>query len=135
MSDRFPRCNMCGRLVLRLAGEFCSDQCQKLARSGYASPQFSQEALRPPNRMLDARAIVTGRVPHQLPRGCSHIGTIGQPASGRELIRISADSWKELERVIDDLRVSVRPALVEVLTFQRFVSGGLPAPQNNSPGQ
>jgi hypothetical protein len=118
VTDRFPRCQNCGRLVFRTADGYCSERCAALAAAGYRSPFIPAAALRAPSHALDARLVVAGgeRV---LPEGADDLGEIGPPGSGRRLVRVEADDWDGLAAAIAEL-----PA-TEILTLQQLVPGGL----------
>lgn len=118
MTDRFPRCQTCGRLVFRTTGGYCSERCAGLAAAGYKSPSFPAAALRAPSHALDARLVVAGgeRV---LPDGADDLGEIGPAGSGRRLVRVEADDSDGLAAAIAEL-----PA-AEILTLQQLVLGGL----------
>ncbi len=123
MSDRSPRCQTCGRLVVRLSrGGYCSARCRSLAEGGYRSPTHPPAALEPPAATLEARVFVSGVLSDRLPAGCAVIAT---PAAERSLLRISAGDWETLDRVLADLREASRSADVEVFTLQQFTPGGL----------
>lgn len=129
MRKQFRRCLLCGRLVAALKGDYCSDRCAALADDGYASPTQSQFALRPPTSTFDARVTVTGPIPETLPEPCAYLGAIGNPRSGRHLVRFGAEGWDDIETTLAELRESAGEEGVELFTLQRFARGGLGPPR------
>jgi hypothetical protein len=132
MSDRSPRCQLCGRLVVALPDRYCSARCRSLAAAGYVSPTHSPAALAPPTTAVEARVFVTGQLPARLPVGCVAIAVTGHD---RSILRVSADDWEQLEAVLADLRDASRPDAVEIFTLQQFTAGGLVPASTDSPGE
>jgi len=133
MSDRFPRCAMCGRLVFGLRDGCCSDRCTEL-QSRYVSPEFSAQALRPPGARFDARVVVTDADPRELRHAGTPIGMVGRLGEGRTMVRIEASSEGTLEESLEELRGVAGADAVEVLTIQQLVPSGLaPPPAGPSP--
>jgi hypothetical protein len=122
MSDRSPRCRLCGRLAVTLAEGYCSERCRSLADAGYVSPTHSAAALAPPTTAVEARVFVAGALPDPLPAGCAAIAAAG---GDRSVLRVSADDWEELDGVLADLRDASRSGAVEIFTLQQFTPGGL----------
>lgn len=122
MSDRSPRCRLCGRLAVALADGYCSPRCRSLAEASYTSPTHPHAALAPPTTAVEARAFVAGALPDPLPAGCAAIATTGDE---RSVIRVAADDWGELNGVLADLRNASRSGEVEIFTLQQFTAGGL----------
>jgi hypothetical protein len=130
VSDQSPRCLTCGRLVVSLSEGYCSARCQSLADAGYRSPTHPPAALQPPAAMLEARVFVSGVPSDRLPAECAMIAA---PDAERSLLRVSADDWDTLERVLADLREASRSADVQVFTLQQFTPGGLLATTTGPP--
>jgi hypothetical protein len=122
MSDRSPRCRLCGRLAVTLADGYCSARCRSLADAGYVSPTHLAAALAPPTTAVEARVFVAGELPDPLPAGCA---AIAQTADDRSVLRVSADDWEELDGVVADLRHASASGAVEIFTLQQFTAGGL----------
>ena len=122
MSDRSPRCRLCGRLAVNLADGYCSERCRSLADAGYTSPRHLDAALAPPTTAVEARVFVTGELPDRLPAGCA---VIAQSGDERLAVRVAADDWDELDRVLADLGDASRGGAVEIFTLQQFTAGGL----------
>jgi hypothetical protein len=131
--EQFRRCLLCGRLAAALEGDFCSDRCAALADEGYASPTHSRFALRPPTSTFDVRVTVTGPIPEALPQSCIHLGAVGNPRSGRQLVRFGAEDWDEIETTLAELRDSAGEERVQLFTLQRFARGGLGPPRGPRP--
>jgi hypothetical protein len=90
MSDRSPRCPLCGRLAVSLADGYCSARCRSLADAGYTSPTHPTAALAPPTTTLEARVFISGELPDPLPAGCA---AIAETPGARSVLRVSADDW------------------------------------------
>jgi hypothetical protein len=118
VSDRFPRCATCGRLVVRTHDGTCSPRCAELAARGYAARPQPAAALRPPAHAYDARLAVDGW-PRALPAGVDDLGEIGPAGGGRRLLRVEADDARDIAAALDALGDA------ELLTLQRLVPGGL----------
>ena len=104
------RCRLCGRLAVRLEAGYCSPRCRELADT-YTCPPVAAAALAPPATTWLATLLHTGPLPAELPGGCVPIGG--------GLLRLEADSWKELDAAIEDIGEA------EVFTLQQFAGGGL----------
>jgi hypothetical protein len=122
MSDRSPRCRLCGRLAVTLADGYCSARCRSLADAGYVSPTHSAAALAPPTTAVEARVFVAGELPDPLPAGCVAIAATGDD---RAVLRVCAGDWDALDGVLADLRDGSRSGAVEIFTLQQFTEGGL----------
>ena len=122
MSDRSPRCRLCGRLAVTVADGYCSGRCRSLADAGYVSPTHSAAALAPPTTAVEARVFVAGELPDRLPTGCVAIAATGDD---RAVVRVCADDWDELDGVLADLRDASASGAVEIFTLQQFTAGGL----------
>jgi hypothetical protein len=118
VSDRFPRCGTCGRLVFRTQDGFCSPRCAGLAARGYTSRAMPAAALRAPASACDARLVVRGW-PQPLPPGVDDLGEIGPAGSGRRLVRVEADDPSEVAAIAGAIEGA------EILTLQQLVPGGL----------
>jgi hypothetical protein len=130
MSDRSPRCQLCGRLAVTLADGYCSARCRSLADAGYVSPTHSAAALASPTTAVEARVFVAGELPDPLPAGCAAIAETGDD---RSVLRVVADDWRELDVVLADLRDAARSGAVEIFTLQQFTAGGLVGAGTDSP--
>jgi hypothetical protein len=122
MSDRSPRCRLCGRLAVTLADGYCSERCRSLDDAGYVSPTHSPAALAPPTTAVEARVFVAGELPYPLPAGCA---AIAQTADGRSVVRVAASEWEELDGFIADFDDASGSGAVEIFTLQQFTAGGL----------
>lgn len=122
MSDRSPRCRLCGRLAVTLTDRYCSERCRSLADAGYVSPTHSAAALAPPTTAVEARVFVAGELPDPLPAACVAVAATGDD---RSVVRVCADDWDELDGVLADLRDASRSGAVEIFTLQQFTAGGL----------
>jgi hypothetical protein len=129
MSDRAPRCQLCGRLAVRLANGYCSERCRSLADAGYSSPKHPAAALAPPTKAVEARVFVSGELLHPLPPGCVEIAETGDE---RSVLRVAVDNWEELDGVLADLRDASRSGDVEIFTLQQFTAGGLVSTSTDS---
>jgi len=114
------RCRLCGRLAARLEGDYCSARCRELAGS-YASPSHAAAALAAPATACQATLLVTGPLPPALPAGCAPIGRTG----ARQLLRLGADGWDDLDAAIEEIAGACGEDAVEVFTLQHFAGGGL----------
>jgi hypothetical protein len=122
MSDRSPRCRLCGRLAVSLGDGYCSERCRSLADAGYTSPTHLPAALAPPTTAVEARVFVSGELPHPLPAFCAAIAETGDQ---RSVLRVAADDWEELDAMLAELRDTSRSGDVEIFTLQQFTAGGL----------
>jgi hypothetical protein len=122
MSDRSPRCRLCGRLAARLENGWCSQQCRALADAGYTSPTHPAAALAPPTTAVEARVFIEGDSAASLPEGCVEIGRL---RDRRRIVRVAADDWPQLEQMLSDLRDGAAPEATEIFTLQQFARGGL----------
>jgi hypothetical protein len=129
MSDRSPRCRLCGRLAVRLDEGYCSARCRSLADAGYASPTHVPAALAAPSAAVEARVLVPGTLPDSLPRGCA---PIARAAGGVSMVRVCAEDWQDLDGVLAELRETSAVGTVEVFTLQQFTPGGLVATATGS---
>jgi hypothetical protein len=129
MSDRSPRCLLCGRLAVTLTDGYCSTRCRSLADAGYVSPTHPAAALAPPSTAVEARVFVAGELPDPLPARCAAIAETGDD---RSVLRVCADDWEELDGVLTDLRDASRSDAVEIFTLQQFTAGGLVPPSTDS---
>jgi hypothetical protein len=125
LSERFPRCSTCGRLVPRLEGDHCSARCRGLAQSGYVSPAVPPVLLRAPTSSVDAQIIVEGPSPAHVPAGAVDVGPIRSVLGERRMLRVAVESYEELEQVVSALRSDVGSERVKLLTIQRIAPGGL----------
>lgn len=124
MSDRSPRCQLCGRLAVTLPDGYCSARCRSLADAGYVNPTHPPAALAPPCTAVEARVLVRGELPDPLPSGCA---VIAETAGENSMVRVSADDWEDLDGLLTDLRDTSPSGTVEVFTLQQFAPGGLAA--------
>jgi hypothetical protein len=122
VSDRSPRCRLCGRLAVTLADGYCSRRCRSLADAGYVSPAHPAAALAPPTTAVEARVFIYGELPDPMPAGCAAIAVM---ADDRSVLRVGADDWEGLDGVIADLRDASGSGAVEIFTLQQFTAGGL----------
>jgi hypothetical protein len=118
VSDRFPRCRTCGRLVFSSVDGFCSGRCADLAARGYRSRAIPAAALRAPATACDARLVVSDW-PQPLPPGVHDLGEIGPAGSGRRLLRVEADDPADVAAIAEAIDGA------EILTLQQLVPGGL----------
>jgi hypothetical protein len=119
------RCSLCGRLVARLQGRFCSERCERVDCSAYASPLIPETLLRPPSTTLDARIILENAPVETLPAGVEEGCGIGSPDSGRRLVRVGAGTREELERALEDLRSLAGAGHVQLFTVQQFSASAI----------
>jgi hypothetical protein len=129
MSDRSPRCRLCGRLAVTLADGFCSARCCSLAEGGYVSPTHTAAALAPPTTAVEARVFVAGALPDPLPAGCAAIASL---ADGRSILRVAADDWEDLDVALGYLGDASGVGALEMFTLQQFTAGGLVSASANT---